>query len=62
MSKKKRKERTVEEVFPNAAARRAADDAIDKLDPKLPMTAYLDAWESAYFEIAKKSPFREPNS
>jgi len=56
---KKRKERTVEELFPNAAARKAADDAIDRLDPKLPMTAFLDAWEAAYFGIAKKSPFRK---
>lgn len=55
---KRKKERTVEELFPNAAARRAADDAIDKLDVTLPMHVFLDAWEAAYFQIAKKSPFR----
>lgn len=57
--RKKRKEQTVEEKFPNARARAFADEAIDKLDPKLPMTVFLDAWEAAYFKIAKKSPFRD---
>jgi hypothetical protein len=57
---KKRKERTVEELFPNARARVAADAAIDKLDVSLPMHVFLDTWEAAYFAVAKKSPFREP--
>lgn len=56
---KKKAQPAVEELFPNARARKAADDAIDKLDPQLPMTAYLDAWEAAYFEVAGRSPFRE---
>lgn len=55
----KRKERTVEELFPNARARKAADDAIDKLDVSLPMHVFLDTWEAAYFAVTKKSPFRE---
>ena len=56
---KKKSQPAIEDFFPNARARKAADDAIDKLDPQLPMTAYLDAWEAAYFEVAGRSPFRE---
>ena len=56
--KKPKKEPTVEKLFPNARARAAADAAIESLDPKLPMSAYLDAWEAAYFAVAKSSPFR----
>ncbi len=59
MSTKKRKERSVEELFPNARARKAADDAIDKLDVSLPMHVYLDTWEATYFAVAGRSPFRE---
>jgi hypothetical protein len=59
---KRKKERSVEEVFPNARARKAADEAIDKLDPKLPMTAFLDAWEAAYLASCGKSPFRNSRS
>jgi len=54
----KRKQRTVEELFPNSRARKAADDAIDKLDVSLPMHVYLDTWEQKYWEIAGCSPFR----
>lgn len=54
----KRKQLTVEKLFPNARARAAADEAIDALDVKEPMTSYLDVWEAAYFEIAGKSPLR----
>ena len=57
---KRKKERTVEELFPNARARKLADDAIDKLDVSLPMHVYLDTWEAAYF-AATKSPFRDPS-
>ena len=60
MKKKRSKEPTVEERFPNARARAVADAVVDKLDPKLPMTSFLDAWEAAYYGIAKKSPFRGP--
>jgi hypothetical protein len=56
---KRRRERTVEEVFPNAKARQAADEAIDALDPKEAMTTFLDTWEAAYFAVAGKSPFRK---
>jgi len=58
MAKRKRKQLTIEELFPNARARQAADDAIDKLDVQAPMHVYLDSWEAAYFAIAKTSPFR----
>ncbi len=55
----KRKQKTVEELFPNARARKAADDAIDKLDVSLPMHVYLDTWEAAYYAAAGQSPFRD---
>lgn len=57
--KKKGNQPAVEDLFPNTRARKAADDAIDKLDPQLPMTVFLDTWEAAYFEVAGRSPFRE---
>jgi hypothetical protein len=56
--KKNKSQPAVEDYFPNARARKAADDAIDKLDPQLPMTTFLDTWENAYFEVAGRSPFR----
>ena len=58
--KKRKKEATVEEKFPNARARAAADAAIDALGVDEPMHVYLDAWEAAYFAVAKRSPFRSP--
>ncbi|HTQ42470.1 MAG TPA: hypothetical protein VMI75_06895 [Polyangiaceae bacterium] len=58
--KRKRRERSVEDVFPNARARQAADEAIGKLDPKETMTKFLDTWEAAYFAVAGCSPFRKP--
>lgn len=57
--KKKKSERGVEQIFPNAKGRAAADASTDKLDPKLPMTSFLDAWEDAYFKVVGSSPFRE---
>lgn len=56
---KRKKEPTVEERFPNARARKLADDAIDKLDVSLPMSTYLDLWENTYFVATGKSPFRD---
>jgi len=50
--------KTLEQLFPDAAARIAADQAVDKLDLELPMSTYLDTWETEYFRVAKKSPFR----
>ena len=58
MKKRKTKHPTIEELFPNVRARQAADDAIDKLDVQEPMHVYLDTWESAYYAVARKSPFR----
>ena len=57
--KKKRRELTVEQLFPHARARAAADEAIDKLSVSEPMHVYLDTWEAAYYAVAKKSPFRK---
>ncbi len=48
----------VESLFPNAAARRAADKVADALPVSLPMSGFLDAWEAAYFAHAGASPFR----
>ncbi len=48
MGKNSKKKGGVEDSFPTAQARKAADDAIDSLDPKLPMTAYIDEWYIAY--------------
>lgn len=49
MSKKSRKEdEWFSKHFPTPNARDAADHAIDKLDSKLPMTDFLDAWIAAY--------------
>lgn len=50
----------VEKLFPNAAGRAAADEAIDALPTTLSMQDYLDAWEQAYFDKTKKSPLRRP--
>jgi len=58
MTKRKQRALTIEELFPNARARKAADDAIDRLDISLPMHVYLDAWEASYYAVAGKSPFR----
>jgi hypothetical protein len=55
--KKKKRERTVEEIFPNTRARQAADEAIDKLDPKETMTTFLDTWHAAYVAAGGRSPF-----
>ena len=53
-----KRKRSLEEIFPNRAAREAADAAIDELSTKEPMTKYLDVWEGEYFHVAKRSPFR----
>lgn len=56
--KRKKRERTVEEMFPNARARQAADEAIDSLDPKEPMTKFLDTWIVKYAEVAGIDPLK----
>ena len=58
MAKPKKKTLTIEQLFPNARARAAADEAIDALDVSRPMHVYLDTWEAAYYAVAKRSPFR----
>ena len=52
---------SVEKLFPNAAGRKAADEAIDALPVTLTMSAFMEAWETAYFERVGKSPLREVN-
>lgn len=45
-------ERSVEERFPHAAARRAADAAIDALPIDAPMHVYIDTWMTTYAKRA----------
>lgn len=50
----------VEKLFPNAAGRKAADEAIDALPVTLSMADYMMAWEQAYYDRVGKSPLRGP--
>lgn len=43
--------------FPTTHAREAADRAVDRLDPSLPMTAFLDAWVAAYIRAGGRTPY-----
>lgn len=43
--------------FPTSHARESADRAIDRLDPSLPMTAFLDAWVAAYIRAGGRTTF-----
>jgi hypothetical protein len=52
----------LEKHFPNAEGRKAGDLAIDALGLDEDMIAYLDAWEAAYYAVAKKSPYRKGKS
>jgi len=54
----KSKPKTLEQLFPSPAGRKAADEAIDKLPVTLTMSEYMEAWETAYFEATGHSPFR----
>ena len=51
----KRDEAWFAKHFPNARARDAADKAIDLIDPKEPMTTFLDAWVAAYVRAGGKT-------
>lgn len=44
--------------FPSAHARDAADKAIDQLDPKEPMTVFLDTWFEAYIAAGGKTTLK----
>jgi len=46
--------------FPTAHARAAADKAVavDALDPRLPMMAFIDEWVRAYTAAGGKRPRR----
>ena len=48
--KQKKKKDEVELRFPTARAREIADKAIEGLDAKLPMSAFIDTWYIAYTE------------
>jgi len=41
--------------FPSAAAREAADKAVDAVDPKESMTTFLDVWLAAYVRAGGKT-------
>lgn len=45
-------------VFTDARARDAADAVVMRMSDDLPMHAFIDAWEQAYFNVAGKSPMR----
>jgi hypothetical protein len=44
--------------FPSAHARSDADKVIDKLDPNLPMTAFIDAWIAAYIAAGGRTTLK----
>ncbi len=41
--------------FPTVHARAVADKAIDDLDPREPMTKYIDVWIQAYVKAGGKT-------
>lgn len=43
-------------LFPTRAARDAADEAVDTLSPREPMTAHVDAWVKAYVKAGGRRP------
>lgn len=51
-----RKPLTVEQKFPNASARRAADEIVDNMSDDEPMSAFLAAWIDAYYNVANTLP------
>lgn len=54
----KKDEAWIVKHFPDKRARDMADQAIEPLDPKLPMTAYLDAWFIAYLKAGGKTKLK----
>jgi len=44
--------------FPTSSAREAADEAVDALDPREPMTTFLDAWISAYISAGGRTKLK----
>ena len=55
MGKRHDEELWFKKHFPTVAACNAADQAIDHLDPTLPMTVYLDTWLAAYVKAGGKT-------
>lgn len=58
MKKRRSKELTVEERFPNARARLTADKAIEAIDAREPMTKFLDTWIAVYSEVSGVDPMK----
>lgn len=59
--KPKKKPVTLEALYPNARARRAADAAIDALPTtSTTLAAALDIYDEAYVQAGGKSPWRKP--
>lgn len=46
--------KTIEQRFPDAAARTVADQAIDKLAETATMAQYIDAWIAEYKRVGGK--------
>lgn len=52
--KQKKKKDWLEQKFPTARAREAADKAIEPLASSLPMTEFIDTWYIAYVAAGGK--------
>jgi hypothetical protein len=47
---------TVEQKYPNANARRKADEAVDALSEDEPMHAFIALWIDTYYHVSKTLP------
>ena len=47
---------SLEQRYPNAHARRAADEACDKLPDTDTMEHYMSVWNDTYFKVAHALP------
>lgn len=54
MGKKSKKKDLVEEIFPTAQARKAADEAIEPIESSQPMWVFIDEWYKAYVAAGGK--------
>jgi hypothetical protein len=58
MSSRKDDAAWIAKNFPTASARKAADEAVDSLDPHEPMTSFLDTWIAAYIRAGGKTKLK----
>jgi len=58
MSEAEREERDFRKRFPDAHARKRADEAMDAIAVTEPMTTFLDAWIRAYIVAGGKTPLK----